>query len=111
VTHHAVIQGFAGLTKIDFGYTLAAEPTVRFIPANAAPPAGCSGTPQLPGADPGYLCVFEETAINRNAPCVARASDEPLVCDRAARYGAIIFVSSTAAGSGTWSMGTWALTQ
>ncbi|GAA1451544.1 hypothetical protein GCM10009641_86140 [Mycobacterium cookii] len=54
--------GTVASTGISYGATFPSQPTVHFIPAGAALPAGCSGTAAAPNAAPGNLCVFEASS-------------------------------------------------
>lgn len=79
---------------ISFGVTLSAAPTVHYIPFGAAAPDGCSGTPALPNASPGNLCVFEVAAVNKGTNAVLTPTGAP----GATQTGAVLFGTSAAAG-------------
>ena len=87
---------------LSFGYRLPSSPNIRFIKEGEAVPAGCSGTPANPEADPGYLCVFETYRNNTN-----QSRGANLMAD--GRNGAVVYEFSASAGEST-SMGTWAVT-
>jgi hypothetical protein len=92
---------------ISFPVRLPAAPTTHYIPLGGPVPAGCSGTPSVPSASPGHLCVFEsQTTSDNNFNCVFN----PLTfaCGAASVYGFGISQQGTVAG---WSVGgTWAAT-
>ena len=60
----AAAAGGAAGAEISYGVTLAAAPTVHYIPVGGVPPAGCSGNAQAPNAQSGHLCVFAGAEIN-----------------------------------------------
>ena len=45
--------------SVSFPVPLAAAPIAHFIAFGQPNPAGCTGTPASPEADPGHLCVWE----------------------------------------------------
>lgn len=96
-TIQAVTAAAAGANAgddISFGVTLSAAPTAHYIPFGAAVPAGCSGTPALPNASPGNLCVFEVAAVNKGTNAVLT----PTGAAGATQTGAVLFGTSAAAG-------------
>jgi hypothetical protein len=55
-------------TAFSFGFTLSAAPTPHYIPLGGTVPPECAGgTPALPAAQPGQLCVFEAATTNITA--------------------------------------------
>jgi hypothetical protein len=95
--------------NISFGWTLTARPTPHFIQAGAAVPAGCSGTPDDPGADPGNLCVFE--VVHTNVDDAHTYVWNPVFnsTGMAEPFGAAVLSSS--AGAGYYDFGgSWAVT-
>jgi hypothetical protein len=98
-------------TEIDFGgVTLAKAPTVHFIGFNDPSPAACPGTPVMPDAKPGHLCVYETTVQNVQhtgdlSPQIVAPAHGGFAADR---YGAILQVFPENIGNMTdW--GTWAV--
>ena len=92
-------------SEISFAVPLATAPIAHFIPDGGAVPAGCSGTPENPGASPGHLCVFQESGFNVSDSVVATPNDTV----GATRHGAILLTFS--AGAGRFSnAGRWAVT-
>ena len=67
-------------------------------PGSAAP-AECPGNATSPQAQAGFLCIYEESRTNTAGVTLNAVN----------RFGATIFVNSTAAG-GFFSYGTWAVT-
>jgi hypothetical protein len=82
--------------EINFGFSLSAAPTARYINAGTTPPAQCPGTVTNPQAQPGNLCIYER--LNINAP--TRFAYNPLNngFNQSSRYGTGIAVYSGAAG-------------
>ena len=82
--------------EINFGFSLPAAPTVRYINQGAAPPAQCPGTVANPQALPGNLCIYER--LNINGP--TRFAYNPLTngFNASSRFGTGIAVYSGAAG-------------
>ncbi|MBV9417689.1 MAG: hypothetical protein JO363_22070 [Solirubrobacterales bacterium] len=95
--------------NISFGWTLSAKPTQHFIKVGAPVPAGCSGTPQAPGANPGNLCVFEVENSNINDTVSEVWSPPADSANAAEAYGAAVYTRSTAAGGFEFG-GSWAVT-
>jgi hypothetical protein len=88
-----------GTGEISFGLRFATAPTVRLIPVAGAPPAGCSGTAANPVASPGFVCVFDQAAVNAGA----------LNNNSPARQGVTLFFTTAGVGTG-FHAGTWAAT-
>jgi len=85
--------------SISFGVQFASAPQAHYIRLGAAVPAGCSGTPQAPDAQPGHLCVFESYAggpigTNRDT-CAASV---PVCFGKADPWGAAVFMYASGAG-------------
>lgn len=90
----------AGSDSISFGYQLPSKPHPVFIPAGAASTQQCPGTSNSPQAQPGFLCVYEDTGFNAfpGFPSI----------DSVTTVGAGIFLVAQDAGA-TQSLGTWAV--
>jgi hypothetical protein len=106
VRDNAAVAGEEIQSPISFGLTLASAPTAHYINSGTAVPAGCSGTPENPGADPGNLCIFEASVLNST---VRGEFDSVSGLDDAAqKYGAAVFAQSAAAGAfrirGSWAV-------
>lgn len=123
-------SGFEGSasTAISFGIPLASAPEPVYVRAPTleeeekhefpAPPAGCTGNVEEPGAEPGRLCVFASFETNNHHGTPFICSDvEPVVkClfrgpgvqNTADRSGADLDVLAESAGlialSGTWAV-------
>ena len=65
----------------------------------AVAPAECPGNATTPQAQAGFLCIYETSHTNTAGAGLNAVN----------RFGATIFVNSTAAG-GFYSYGTWAAT-
>ena len=96
--------------SFSFGRTLPSAPTAHWLAEGAAPTADCPGTPAMPSAAPGHLCVYTAAVQNLNlgASCVTNAGTGYL-CNLADPYGATLYVQSSAAGA-TFVRGSWAVT-
>lgn len=94
------------LAPISFGRTLPVAPQTRFVLQNGVAPPQCPGTPLNPQAAPGFLCVFETSQTNRQAPILF---DSNFNVGTADRFGAVVLVPSTTTGL-FGSSGTWAVT-
>ena len=110
-------------TSISFGIPLASAPTPVYVPEGTTTlPAGCTGSVEAPGAEPGFLCVFagSEHNIAHNPAgehmriCSAKS---PLACladlpgaeGTADSTGALVVATDETAGV-MQSGGTWAVT-
>jgi hypothetical protein len=82
--------------EINFGFSLPAAPTVRYINQGTTPPAQCPGNVTNPQAQPGNLCIYER--LNINAP--TRFAYNPLNngFNQSSRYGTGVAVYSGASG-------------
>jgi hypothetical protein len=95
------------LAEISFGRTLPAAPQARVVHLGEATTASCPGTPALPQAAAGFLCVYERSASNRLFP--TPIFDSNFAGGVGDRFGAIIIISNV--GSGIYgASGTWAVT-
>jgi hypothetical protein len=97
---------------VSFGFSLASAPTVHLILPGTTAPAGCTGgTAQSPTADPGHLCIYEETATIATASTAEFDPSNPGTggIGTAAPYGFAIQLTS-AAGGNVGARGTWAVT-
>jgi len=95
--------------NISFGWTLSSAPTAHFIKVGASVPAGCSGTPESPGAAPGNLCVFEVENTNVLDSDYVIWSPPSDTVGSAEAYGAAIFSRSSGGGEVLFG-GSWAVT-
>jgi hypothetical protein len=92
-------------SEISFGYRFVEAPTAHFIQNGDTPPPECPGTASNPRAQRGHLCVYESLSLN----AAGRDVNGPGGDGSTYRFGARLFVRSTAAGT-FWSGGTWAAT-
>ena len=84
----AAAAGALANTSISFVYGLATAPTVKIVLQGAAAPAECPGNATSPQAQAGFLCIYEESRTNTAGVTLNAVN----------RFGATIFVNSTAAG-------------
>ena len=95
--------------QISFPIPLASAPTVKIVAAGDPTPAHCTGTVAHPGAESGYLCIFE--GYTEGGLSVADgAAWEPTV---ATHTGFPLGVTLWATGGGSGHndvSGTWAVT-
>ncbi len=96
------VQGSLG-TSISWGWSFDAAPKVHYVESGATPPAACPGSVGNPKAKAGHLCIYENVAINRQAPVICAATND---CGVASPFGALIVVFATAPThvdvSGSW---------
>ena len=106
---NAAAGGARGVSTFSFGFTLASAPAVNFIPSGGASTTNCPGSSSNPLALAGQLCVYE-TFNNGNVgfSCIVRMGGS-YACGLADKWGAGLFLTSTAAGQAT-SVGSWAVT-
>jgi hypothetical protein len=94
------------MAEISFGRTLPFTPQARVVHLNEAATASCPGTPALPQAAPGFLCVYERSASNRLFPTPIFDSNFAVAVGD--RFGAVIVISNVTSGiygaSGTWAV-------
>ena len=93
---------------ISFGFTLAAEPVPHYIKFGDVVPAGCTGTPEAPGAASGHLCIFEAGSPNS----ATGGFSNPVTGvpnTTSTTFGAAVSARSTAAGP-FGIRGSWAVT-
>jgi hypothetical protein len=95
----AAAAGALANTSISFIFPLAAPPTVKIVLQGAAAPAQCPGNATSPQAQPGFLCIYEESRTNSPGATLNGVQSS----------GATIFANSSAAG-GFFSFGAWAVT-
>ena len=95
--------------SISFGYTLASEPTSLFVPSGSTPPAGCPGTASNPQADPGFLCVYENSNVGTTNTVICNPVSNTCGVP-ASRFGAYLRTDSTGTAASTRTVGTWAVT-
>lgn len=106
----AVTAGEESIGAISFVFTLSAAPTPHYINFGTTPPAQCPGTPTMPQATPGNLCIYEAaTPVNSTTRGEFDASSVLGGNDGAATFGAGVFADATAAGAYR-TRGTWAVT-
>lgn len=94
-------------SSFSFGVTLSAPPIDHFIPFGSPVPAGCSGSLAAPNADPGHLCVFEQSSGGMETRYLCNLAG--LCNSGVAAFGASVFASDAAGGADRWMRGTWAL--
>lgn len=92
-------------TSISYGVTISAPPAVHYIAFGDLLPSGCAGSPDVPDAHPGNLCIFESD--NQNASS-RRVFDAQNTSGESATFGANIAIDATGAGQ-VRVYGTWAL--
>jgi hypothetical protein len=95
--------------SISFGYTLASEPTSLFVPSGSTPPAGCPGTASNPQADPGFLCVYENSNVGTTNTVICNPVSNTCGVP-ASRFGGYLRTDSTGTAASTRTVGTWAVT-
>jgi hypothetical protein len=95
--------------SISFGYTLASEPTSLFVRSGSTPPAGCPGTASNPQADPGFLCVYENSNVGTTNTVICNPVSNTCGVP-ASRFGGYLRTDSTGTAASTRTVGTWAVT-
>jgi hypothetical protein len=95
--------------SISFGYTLASEPTSLFVPSGSTPRAGCPGTASNPQADPGFLCVYENSNVGTTNTVICNPVSNTCGVP-ASRFGGYLRTDSTGTAANTRTVGTWAVT-
>ncbi len=99
-------------SSISFGVTLAAPPTIHYIPVGGLVPTGCSGSVTAPNAAPGNLCIFQSNATNTNATPDASGTYDPATdagtFASSNTMGITVYARSATIGQ-VFSFGTWAL--
>ena len=95
--------------SISFGYTLGSEPTSLFVPSGSTPPAGCPGTASNPQADPGFLCVYENSNVGTTNTVICNPVSNTCGVP-ASRFGGYLRTDSTGTAANTRTVGTWAVT-
>ena len=95
----AAAAGALANTAVSFIYPFATAPGVKIVLQGAVAPAECPGNATTPQAQAGFLCIYEVSHVNTAGATLNAVN----------RFGATIFVNSTAAG-GFFSYGTWAAT-
>ena len=83
---------------ISFGYSISFTPTIRYVAGGQLIPTGCTGGAANPGAQPGYLCIFEADYFNLN-------SRNPFMVGSS---GAVVALSAASANT-FYAYGNWAL--
>jgi hypothetical protein len=91
--------------SISFGLRLSRKPTVSFVPVGGPPTSNCPGTPTLPEAAPGVLCLYKVAETNTNNFAVCDQDCNPGVAER---DGALQYLHATTTGR-TFSSGAWAV--
>lgn len=94
-------------SPISYGVTLTSAPIDHFIPFGSPVPAGCSGSLTAPNADPGHLCVFEQSSGGLETRYLCNLAG--LCNGGVAPYGASVFAADAPGGADRWMRGTWAL--
>ncbi len=95
----AVAAGGLANTSISFIWPFTTLPTVKIVLQGTTAPAECPGNATSPQAQTGFLCIYEESRTNTSG----------VTLNAVQKFGATIFVNSTAAG-GFFSYGSWAAT-
>ena len=101
--------GSVSISAVSYGLRLSAAPTVHFILAGTTPPPECPGNVTAPAANPGHLCIYEETAISVTSfrgECDTEQSG--CLIGFGNREGFGVFAQPSAAPSYTF--GSWAVT-
>ena len=106
VQDNAAAAGEFTFTDISFGWTLAAAPTVVFMPLGGPANPNCTGNAATPQAAPGFLCVYEGLAAPYTGPLFATSTGG---VGLASTTGVVMRIASTGAGSYA-SLGAWAVT-
>ncbi len=92
---------------ISWGFSLAAAPATHLVPQGSPAPSGCTGgTPQVPKADPGNLCIFEAGGENTTVQVFDAVSAN---FNTSQPYGTGLVLSAIALGE-FGSFGSWAVT-
>ena len=97
--------GNFAFSSISFATTLNSAPTVVFKPLGGPANPNCTGTALAPTAAPGFLCIYEGTAVNATDFTIANAAG----VGSSSPFGLVIRVTATAAGLSA-SLGGWAVT-
>ncbi|MEA2438292.1 MAG: hypothetical protein QOF65_2848, partial [Thermoleophilaceae bacterium] len=89
-------------TEISFPYPLAADPVVTIIQAGGAPTTACPGTPDVPKATSGHLCIYVAIqAGNANTLSFYNPTSD-------SKYGVVLYTNGTSTGrideAGTWAV-------
>jgi hypothetical protein len=92
--------------SISFGLRLPSKPSVSFVQVDGAPTTICPGSPTLPQAAPGVLCLYKVAENNTSNFAVC---DQDCNAGVAERDGALIYMHSTAPGR-AFASGSWAVT-
>jgi hypothetical protein len=81
--------GTLGTEDISFGVQFASAPAYRYVESGQTGPAECNaGTASAPDAAAGFVCVYEQVAVNETQI----SANEP------APQGVTLFIRATAAG-------------
>lgn len=115
---NASAPGGSAFNSVSFALSLPSEPTPHYIYPGEAPPAGCTGSVEDPGAAEGNLCVFAAAEVNsRNkienvpVPTICRwEAANPCVPSQASIYGFGIEVVAEESEEKVSANGTWAVT-
>jgi hypothetical protein len=90
--------------SIQFGFRFAIAPAPTVVPVGTVAPPQCPGTPEVPEAAPGNLCVYEGAQGSSTGLAVYNVAAAP----GANRSGAVIRIFSSADNSTFYSIGSWA---
>jgi hypothetical protein len=103
----AAATGSLAQEGISFGFTLTAFPVTHYIPTGSAAPPECPGTVNMPQAQPGHLCVYENHVENVLTRCIFNPVSN--ACDASAIRGFGVAIFSAAPGDFV-AQGSWAVT-
>lgn len=102
----ATESNISAFADISFGVAFPSTPTTHVIRKGGVVPAGCSGSPSLPSAARGHLCIFEQYSFNVLSSDTCGPAG---VCPGASRFGTAVRAIADVTGP-FQSMGTWAAT-
>ena len=94
----AALAACCAADSITFAFPLGAAPTKHFVP-NGGSDSACPGNADSPQANPGHLCVYEDSRNNVVNAGIVNTTP----------YGADLFADSGAVGNYS-SVGSWAVT-
>ena len=109
LTFNAPAGGAEVGSSISYGFRLSAEATPHFVAQGTTPPPECPGTPALPEAQAGHLCMYEIGAQNVSGQGICTSGSCGGTPVGGNRYGALFYAFSTNAGT-IQTAGTWAVT-
>ena len=103
---------YVAVTSISFPLTLASAPTIIELSLDTPSTTNCPGTPAVPAAAPGYLCLYFDTEANLHAAApgydlYAQVGGGTVF--GASAFGTVLSAESAAAGE-VYAAGSWAVT-